>query len=179
VPPPIWIAAHADQAVQRAALLGDAWFVSPHTRLEELERQMHIYRVHRAGAGLPPATVTPVLKDVCVAPSDEEAVRIARPFLQAKYEAYVQWGQSDVLPGTDTLRREFAELTQGGRFVLGSPSTCAAILTEHVRRLGADHFVCRLQWPGMPQADVLQSMRLLAEEVLPQLSGAGCEPAST
>jgi alkanesulfonate monooxygenase SsuD/methylene tetrahydromethanopterin reductase-like flavin-dependent oxidoreductase (luciferase family) len=180
VPPPIWIAAHSDRAVRRAALLGDAWLVNPHTRLDELERQMEIYRADRAGAGLPPATVTPVLKDVCVAASDEEALRIARPFLQAKYEAYVEWGQSDVLPGTDTLRREFAELIQGGRFVLGSPSTCATILADHVDRLGANHFLCRLQWPGMPQGDVLQSMRLLAEEVLPELARPGRpKPAAT
>jgi alkanesulfonate monooxygenase SsuD/methylene tetrahydromethanopterin reductase-like flavin-dependent oxidoreductase (luciferase family) len=180
VPPPIWIAAHADAAVRRAALLGDAWMVSPHTRLDELERQMQSYRTDRAIAGLPPATVTPVLKDVCVAPSDEEALRMARPFLQAKYETYVQWGQSDVLPGTDTLRREFAELSSGGRFVLGSPSTCTAILNDHIDRLGAGHFLCRLQWPGMPQADVLASMRLLAQQVLPALHGqGGSQPAAT
>jgi alkanesulfonate monooxygenase SsuD/methylene tetrahydromethanopterin reductase-like flavin-dependent oxidoreductase (luciferase family) len=105
-----------------------------------------------------------------VAPSDEEALRIARPYLQAKYQAYVDWGQSEVLPGTDTLRRKFTELTAGGRFVLGSPDTCAALLTEHVKRLGVDHFVCRLQWPGMPQAQVLRSMRLLATEVMPALA---------
>ena len=168
-PPPIWIAAHSDRAVQRAARLGDAWFASPHTRLDELEGQMRLYRGERAGAGLPPATVTPILKDVCVAPSDEEALRLARPYLKAKYEAYIDWGQSDVLPGTDTLRREFTELTEGGRFVLGSPSTCATLLADHVNRLGADYLVCRLQWPGMPQAQVLHSMRLLATEVVPAL----------
>ena len=63
------------------------------------------------------------------------------------------------------LTRELA----GGRFVLGSPETCAAILGDHIDRLGADHFVCRVQWPGMPQHEVLSSMRLLAEEVLPAL----------
>ena len=72
-----------------------------------------------------------------------------------------------MLPPADTLRCEFAELTAGGRFVLGSPQTCAAILSEHVDRLGADHFICRLQRPGMPQQQVLRSMRLLAREVLP------------
>jgi alkanesulfonate monooxygenase SsuD/methylene tetrahydromethanopterin reductase-like flavin-dependent oxidoreductase (luciferase family) len=81
----------------------------------------------------------------------------------------VDWGQSDVLPRRDTLRRAFGELTAGGRFVLGSPATCVEALAEHVRRLGADHFVCRLQWPGMPQRAVLDSMRLLAREVLPAL----------
>ena len=167
--PPIWIAANNDRAVRRAARLGDAWFVNPHTRLEELERQMQIYRRTRSECGLPAPTVTPVLKEVCVANSDKAALEIARPQLKSKYEAYVEWGQSDVLPRRDTLRREFEDLTAGGRFVLGAPDTCAEILSEHIERLGADHFVCRLQWPGMPQRAVLDSMRLLSREVLPAL----------
>jgi alkanesulfonate monooxygenase SsuD/methylene tetrahydromethanopterin reductase-like flavin-dependent oxidoreductase (luciferase family) len=167
--PPIWIGADSDAAVRRAARLGDAWLVGPHTRLDELERQMRLYRAARAEHGLPAGGATPVLKEVCVAASDEQALEVARPYLKDKYDAYVEWGQSDVLPPADTLRREFAELTAGGRFVLGSPETCAAILAEHVDRLGADHFICRVQWPGMPQHQVLTSMRLLAQEVLPTL----------
>jgi alkanesulfonate monooxygenase SsuD/methylene tetrahydromethanopterin reductase-like flavin-dependent oxidoreductase (luciferase family) len=168
-PPAIWVAANSDAAVRRAARLGDAWFVNPHTKLDELERQMGLYRAARAQYGLPAAATTPVLKEVCVAATDEHALELARPYLKDKYDAYVEWGQSDVLPPADTLRREFAELTAGGRFVLGSPQTCAAILADHIDRLGADHFVCRLQWPGMPQQHVLTSMRLLAQEVLPAL----------
>ena len=110
-----------------------------------------------------------MLKEVCVAQTDEAAAQAARPFLESKYAAYVDWGQSDVLPRGDTLRREFEELTAGGRFVLGSPETCVRILADHVDLLGADHFVCRLQWPGMPQRAVLNSMRLLARDVLPAL----------
>jgi alkanesulfonate monooxygenase SsuD/methylene tetrahydromethanopterin reductase-like flavin-dependent oxidoreductase (luciferase family) len=168
-PPPVWIAANSDKAVRRAARLGDAWFVNPHTRLDELERQMGLFRSEREARRLPAPTATPVLKEVCVAASDERAIEITRPYLKSKYDAYVEWGQSDVLPQTDTLRREFDELTAGGRFVLGSPETCAAILGEHIDRLGANHFVCRFQWPGMPHREVLESMRLLAREVLPVL----------
>jgi alkanesulfonate monooxygenase SsuD/methylene tetrahydromethanopterin reductase-like flavin-dependent oxidoreductase (luciferase family) len=153
--------------VRRGARLGDAWFVNPHTRLDELERQMRLYNETRAECGLPAPVTTPVLKEVCVAGTDEAAAEAARPFLESKYATYVDWGQSDVLPKGDTLRREFEELTAGGRFVLGSPDTCVQILTDHVERLGADHFVCRVQWPGMPQRMVLNSMRLLAKEVLP------------
>jgi alkanesulfonate monooxygenase SsuD/methylene tetrahydromethanopterin reductase-like flavin-dependent oxidoreductase (luciferase family) len=166
-PPPIWIAANSDRAVRRAARLGDAWFVNPHTRLGELERQMRLYKETRAECGLPASLATPVLKEVCVAETDEAAAEAARPFLESKYAAYVDWGQSDVLPRGDTLRRQFEDLTAGGRFVLGSPETCIQILADHVDLLGADHFVCRVQWPGMPQRAVLHSMRLLAKEVLP------------
>jgi alkanesulfonate monooxygenase SsuD/methylene tetrahydromethanopterin reductase-like flavin-dependent oxidoreductase (luciferase family) len=168
-PPPIWIAANSDRAVRRAARLGDAWLVNPHTRLDELERQIGLYHAERAAAGLDEATHTPVLKEVCVAPTDEDALAVAGPYLKGKYDAYVEWGQSEVLPGTDTLRREFADLTAGGRFVLGSPETCAATLANHVDRLGADRFICRVQWPGMAQEHVRRSMRLLATEVLPAL----------
>ncbi len=167
--PPVWMAANGDKAVRRAARLADAWFVNPHTRLDELERQMRLFHEERAAHGLGEPMAGPVLKEVCVAATDEKALEIARPHLKGKYDAYVEWGQSDVLPPTDTLRREFAELTAGGRFVLGAPDTCVEILADHVERLGADHFVCRLQWPGMPQRDVLSSMRLLAQEVLPAL----------
>jgi alkanesulfonate monooxygenase SsuD/methylene tetrahydromethanopterin reductase-like flavin-dependent oxidoreductase (luciferase family) len=166
VPPPIWLAANGDAAVARAARLGDAWLVNPHARLEELERQMALYRAARTS----PPTATPVFKEVCVAATDEAAHALARPHLEGKYASYVASGQSDVLPPTDTLRREFAELTAGGRFVIGSPATCAAILAAHVDRLGADQLLCRVQWPGMPQAAALESIRLLAREVLPALS---------
>lgn len=170
-PPPVWIAANSDKAVRRAARLGDAWLLNPHTTLDELERQVALFRDERETLGLPPAEQTPIIKEVCVAESDEAAMEAARPFLKGKYEAYVAWGQSEVLPGGDTLRREWGQLTGGGRFILGSPETCAAQIRAHVDRLGVDHLICRVQWPGMPQADVLRSLRLLASEVMPALEG--------
>jgi alkanesulfonate monooxygenase SsuD/methylene tetrahydromethanopterin reductase-like flavin-dependent oxidoreductase (luciferase family) len=171
-PPPVWIAANSDRAVRRAARLGDAWLINPHTALGELERQVALYRDERAAAGLPPAAEMPIIKEVCVAETDAAALAAARPYLQGKYEAYVDWGQSEVMPAGDTLRREWQELTGGGRFILGSPATCAAQLREHADRLGTDHVICRVQWPGMPQTDVLRTLRLLAGEVQPRLAAA-------
>ena len=167
--PPIWIAANGDRAVERAGRLGASWMVNPHTRLDELERQVGLFRSARAAAGHPPLEGLPVIKEICVAESDERAMRVARPYLEAKYSAYVAWGQSDVLPSGDTLRRQWEELTAGGRFVIGSPGTVAEMLREHERRLGADLVLCRVQWPGMPQEDALRSLTLLGEQVLPAL----------
>lgn len=168
-PPPIWIAANSDRAVARAARLGDAWLLNPHTTLDELERQVALFHDARQAAGRAPLVGLPILREVCVAESDEAAMEAARPHLEGKYAAYVDWGQSEVMPGQDTLRREWNQLTAGGRFIIGSPGTCAALLREHVDRLGVGHFLCRVQWPGMPQRDVLRSLRLLATEVLPAL----------
>ena len=169
-PPPIWIAANGDKAVRRAGRLGDSWMINPHTRLDELERQVGLFHEARAAAGHPPLGGLPVTKEICVAETDELAMRIARPYLEAKYSAYVEWGQSDVLPTGDTLRRQWEELTTGGRFLIGAPDTVAEMLREHERRLGTDLALCRIQWPGMPQEDALRSLRLLGERVLPALA---------
>jgi alkanesulfonate monooxygenase SsuD/methylene tetrahydromethanopterin reductase-like flavin-dependent oxidoreductase (luciferase family) len=167
--PEIWMAANGDTAVRRAARLSDAWLINPHTRLDELERQVAIFHEARAEAQRSPARVMPIIKEVCVAGTDEEALAAARPHLESKYQAYVEWGQSDVMPPADSLRRAFEDLTAGGRFVIGSPSTCSAILAEHVDRLGANHLICRVQWPGMPRQHALRSLRLLAQEVMPEV----------
>jgi len=166
-PPPIWIAANADGAVRRAARLADAWMINPHTRLEQLQPQVELFEAERRACGKPPSEAVPIIKEVCVAETDAAAMETARPFLAAKYEAYVNWGQDEVLPEGDTLQREWEQLTGGGRFILGSPQTCAAQIREHVDRLGVNRLIVRAQWPGMPQADVLRTLRLLATEVLP------------
>jgi alkanesulfonate monooxygenase SsuD/methylene tetrahydromethanopterin reductase-like flavin-dependent oxidoreductase (luciferase family) len=171
-PPPLWLAANADAAVRRAARLADAWLINPHTHLGELERQARLFREERARARRAPVDGLPVLKEVCVAETDAAALAAARPHLARKYEAYVAWGQDAVLPGGDALDVAWERLSAGGRFVIGSPETCAAILREHVRRVGVREILCRVQWPGMPQEHVLRSIRLLGDAVAPALAAA-------
>ena len=40
------------------------------------------------------------------------------------------------------------------------------------RRLGITTFILGMDWLGMPHAQVTDSMRLFAEEVVPQVEGA-------
>ena len=96
--PPIWLAANNDNAVLRAARLADAWLLNPHTKLYELERQLGLYHAERERCGLPPAAEIPIIKELHVGSDDESAMRAVRPYLEDKYKAYVQWGQSEVLP---------------------------------------------------------------------------------
>jgi alkanesulfonate monooxygenase SsuD/methylene tetrahydromethanopterin reductase-like flavin-dependent oxidoreductase (luciferase family) len=160
--PPIWMAANGDAAVRRAARLADTWFVNPHASLAEVTRQLELFRAER---GSEPDEL-PMLREACVAPTDDEAFRIARPHLARKYETYVDWGQSDVLPPTDTLRQDWNTL-HAGRFLLGSPAT---VLTQidALRALGVTEVVLRVQWPGLPQRDAMRTLELLAAEVVPR-----------
>jgi alkanesulfonate monooxygenase SsuD/methylene tetrahydromethanopterin reductase-like flavin-dependent oxidoreductase (luciferase family) len=159
--PPIWMAANSDAAVRRAARLADTWFVNPHASVGEVERQLALFRAER---GSDPEEL-PMLREACVAPTDEEALAAARPYLAPKYEAYVEWGQSDVLPPTDTLRRGWDEL-RAGRFIVGSPETAAAQIRA-LAALGVTELVLRVQWPGLPQRDAVRTLELLASDVIP------------
>jgi alkanesulfonate monooxygenase SsuD/methylene tetrahydromethanopterin reductase-like flavin-dependent oxidoreductase (luciferase family) len=49
--PPIWVGAFADRAVERAARLGDCWYIGPSTGLATLDRQMILYRRALEAAG--------------------------------------------------------------------------------------------------------------------------------
>jgi len=159
--PPIWMAANGDAAVRRAARLADTWFVNPHAALAEVRRQLSLFRAER---GSEPDEL-PMLREACLAPTDEEAIAVARPYLARKYEAYVDWGQSDVLPPTDTLRQEWDAL-HAGRFLLGGSETVLAQV-EALRTLGVTELVVRVQWPGLPHRDAMRTLELLASEVLP------------
>jgi alkanesulfonate monooxygenase SsuD/methylene tetrahydromethanopterin reductase-like flavin-dependent oxidoreductase (luciferase family) len=162
--PPIWLAANSDAAVRRAARLADTWFVNPHTTVREVERQVALFEAER---GTAPSEL-PALREVCVRSTDEEAIEVARPFLDAKYKAYVRWGQSEALPPTDTLRREWEELREG-RFIVGSPETAAEQVRQHRDRLGITHLVFRAQWPGMPHGEAMETLRQLSDEVIPTI----------
>jgi alkanesulfonate monooxygenase SsuD/methylene tetrahydromethanopterin reductase-like flavin-dependent oxidoreductase (luciferase family) len=156
------MAANGDAAVRRAARLADTWFVNPHAALGEVRRQLSLFRAER---GSEPEEL-PMLREACLAPTDEEAIAVARPYLASKYEAYVNWGQSDVLPPTDTLRQEW-EALHAGRFLLGSPETVLQQV-DALRTLGVTELVLRVQWPGLPQRDAMRTLELLAGEVLPR-----------
>lgn len=170
--PPIWIGANADVAIKRAARVADAWFVNPHNRIDTIARQMDVYKQALEDAGksdLPDDF--PMMREVVVAKTREEAMRMAEPYLKAKYDAYHEWGQDKVMPkGDDNLGLMYDELVKD-RFLFGSPDEVSAQIVDLIKRFGVNHFVFGVQFPGMPQSMVLDQMQMLAEDVFPQVRG--------
>jgi alkanesulfonate monooxygenase SsuD/methylene tetrahydromethanopterin reductase-like flavin-dependent oxidoreductase (luciferase family) len=166
--PPIWIAANNDNAVRRAARLGDAWFVNPHATAAEITRQMGLYRGELERVGKPTPRVVPLIKEVYCARDRRTALEMAGPYLAAKYKAYAAWGQDAVLPPGDTFQQPFESLLRD-RFVLGSPEECWEQLRPCWEELGVNFLFLRTQWSGMPLHHALASMRLISDEILPAL----------
>ncbi len=169
--PPIWLAANNDPAVRRAARLTDAWFINPHATLASISRMMAVYRDELGKCGKPFPADLPVFKEVFVARDRRTAIEMAAPYLGGKYKDYAKWGQDKVMPDDADFSRSFEELTEG-RFIIGSPEDCYAQLKPYWADLGCSHIVIRTSWAGMPLATSLSSMRLISDELMPELRKA-------
>ena len=167
--PRIWIAANGDAMVRRIARNGEIWYLNPHAPFDTLARQVELYRAVRAENGHLPADTLPMSRETFVAPTREQAVATARPFLEGKYRAYAAWGQDEALPGEEDFAVPFEELA-AGRFVIGSPDDVVADLRRFAA-IGVTHASLRFGWPGTPRAVVEDAIRLAAREVLPAVRG--------
>lgn len=165
--PPIWVGANADPAIERAARLGDTWYIGPAIEIEPLQRQMDIYKRALDAAGKPFPAELPMRREVFVAKNRAEAIRLCAPYLGAKYAAYHQWGQD--MPDDDKgLGQEFEALA-GNRFIIGSPDEVAEQLIALNRRLGVNHVVMSTEWAGMPESLALETIDMMAREVFPRV----------
>jgi alkanesulfonate monooxygenase SsuD/methylene tetrahydromethanopterin reductase-like flavin-dependent oxidoreductase (luciferase family) len=160
------VAANNDGAVARAAEIGDTWIVNPHATIATIARQTGLFRTTRARLGRPAPAEIPVIRELCLGGTAEEARRVTRPHLERKYQAYVAWGQHKVLPGDDDMTQTFDDLARD-RFIIGDPAECAAEIQRTVERTGATAMIFRLHWPGSPHEAVMRSLRLLGEKVRP------------
>jgi alkanesulfonate monooxygenase SsuD/methylene tetrahydromethanopterin reductase-like flavin-dependent oxidoreductase (luciferase family) len=167
--PPIWMGANADVAVRRAAELADAWFINPHQRMETIARQIALYERALEEFGKPRPKELPLMREIFVAASRAEAIRLARPYLEAKYRVYHAWGQDKAMPeGDDDLSLDFDELARD-RFLFGAPEEVAEQIIGYNKRLGVNRMIVAVHWAGMPHSQVEDTLHIFAEEVMPRV----------
>jgi alkanesulfonate monooxygenase SsuD/methylene tetrahydromethanopterin reductase-like flavin-dependent oxidoreductase (luciferase family) len=163
--PPVWIAASGDPAVERAARHGDAWLINPHASLVTLKRQMALYRRALDAAGRPFPQDAPILKECRIAATRQAALDESRPYLERKYRAYADWGLDKPMPKDESLSVAFEDLARD-RFIVGNAEECRSDIERHARTLGVNHFIFRVQWPGMSQEDAIGQIEQLGHEVV-------------
>ena len=99
-----------------------------------------------------------------VARTREEAFRLCRPYLGAKYAAYHSWAQE--LPSDDSgLGQDFAGLA-ADRFLIGTPDEVAEQIVAIHRRLGVNHLVMSTEWAGMPHSLAKETIEMMASELI-------------
>lgn len=161
---PIWIAAVVDPAIRRAARIGDVWLTTFYPSCATLARQLDIYRTTRREAGLPAPTDSPVLRECYVGASSSSALEDCAQSLQYKYAAYHSWGQDKILPPEDRFDQPFEDFRKN-RFIIGDTRQVRDELQRYRDELGVDHLIMRMQWPGLDQDKVLQSIDRLGDAI--------------
>ena len=164
--PPVWIGANANIGIRRAARMADAWFINPHNKIDTIAEQMEVYKRALDEAGKPFPTEMPMAREVFVARTRTEAIRLAQPYLETKYTAYRDWGQDKVMPAGDAFSTDFEDL-MNDRFLFGSPDEVVGQILVLKRRFGINTLVLGIHWVGMPASLAMEQMQIIAEDVFP------------
>ena len=160
--PPIWIAGVVDAAVKRAARIGDAWLITNFAHLDVLVPQMRMYRETLAEAGKPFPVDAPITRECYIGPTCGTAIEECAAALRYKYSAYSSWGLDKQSDGSESFDQPFEEFARN-RFIIGDKAYVKDEIQRYSELLGVNHFIMRVQWPGLEQDKVLRTISALGE----------------
>jgi alkanesulfonate monooxygenase SsuD/methylene tetrahydromethanopterin reductase-like flavin-dependent oxidoreductase (luciferase family) len=160
--PPIWVAGVIDVAVKRAARIGDAWLITNFAHLNVLVPQMRMYRETLAAVGKPFPPEAPITRECYIGPTRAKALEECRDALKYKYSAYSSWGLDKQSKGSESFEQPFEDFVKD-RFIIGDKAFVKEEIARYNELLGVNHFLMRVQWPGLEQAKVLRTIKTLGE----------------
>jgi alkanesulfonate monooxygenase SsuD/methylene tetrahydromethanopterin reductase-like flavin-dependent oxidoreductase (luciferase family) len=160
--PPIWLAAVVDAAVKRAAQVGDAWLITNFAHLSVLVPQMAMYRRLLAEAGKEFPAEAPITRECYIGSTHANALEECRSALQCKYAAYSSWGLDRQSRGAESFAQPFEEFVKD-RFIIGDKAFVKEEIERYHALLGVNHFIMRVQWPGLAQTRALDTILGLGE----------------
>ena len=160
--PPIWLAAVVDPAVKRAAEIGDAWLITNFAHLKELVPQMKLYRETLEAVGKPFPVDVPITRECYVGPTNAHALEECKAALQYKYAAYSSWGLDSQSEGAESFQQPFEDFVKD-RFIIGDKAFVKDEIQRYNELLGVNHFLMRVQWPGLAHKNVLNTISALGE----------------
>jgi alkanesulfonate monooxygenase SsuD/methylene tetrahydromethanopterin reductase-like flavin-dependent oxidoreductase (luciferase family) len=153
---PIWVGSAVDEGVKRAAEIGDAWICAGAMSRDDLQRWWAIFHAERIARGKSLDYPKQVARECFCGPDMKTAVALAAGPLAAKYGRYASngWGTFDPSQGVAAFT-DFAR----DRFVVGDDAFVRDELQRYRDEQGATEFRFRMGWPGLPQDEVLASIR--------------------
>lgn len=166
--PPIWIGAGAHKkGAERAARLGNAWIVPPHTSPEKLKTVLGHYQAERDRLNLGPADELVVRRELVLDPDAERAREIGVNARNALSREYAKYNAPDQTGNYAHLQSEkSATATADASYLFSDPASVVAELKE-LEAQGLTYIVLRMQWYDLGQEQVLRTLELFKNEVLP------------
>ncbi|MDH3539013.1 MAG: LLM class flavin-dependent oxidoreductase [Acidimicrobiia bacterium] len=170
--PEIWVGAWSEAGVKLAAL-GDGWETGPIRSIPHLKHLADIYRDECERLGKKPRIA--LLREACIADTDDEAKQILGPYILDYHRIYYQRGNAyspkwePWLDEIKTVEELKLEHVMPNRVLYGSPETWVETLKEWEELIGPEEIVVRLRYFHGPGLDVaVDSMRMISEHVMPE-----------
>jgi alkanesulfonate monooxygenase SsuD/methylene tetrahydromethanopterin reductase-like flavin-dependent oxidoreductase (luciferase family) len=176
---PIWYGVSGPRMLANAAKRGCAVVASPRHTVEEVREHYDRYEAVAAEVGYQ-ITERPMMREVFIAETQEEAERIAAPGIEYLFQDL--YGRRSAM-GERELRTDDGELVRDlrqamfealrGRFIVGDPEHARREVARMQDELGCTEMLCWTHVPGVKGEDAMRSIRLFAEEVMPHFQSAG------
>jgi alkanesulfonate monooxygenase SsuD/methylene tetrahydromethanopterin reductase-like flavin-dependent oxidoreductase (luciferase family) len=164
---PLWVAARDESDVKTAARLGLPYLGSPLDTLDELKRKRDLYeRALGASARSAASHLFPVIRDVYLAESVEEARSDVEEGILALYHGYQQQGLASGLPSA------FVDLAKD-RFLVGDPDHVIRDIERYRDEAHVSYLVCRIVAPGLPHSKAMAAIRFFGQAVVPEFRMVG------
>lgn len=165
--PQVWIGAGPHKkGAQRAARLGDAWIIPPHISPDRLAVVLGHYRAEKDRLGLPVRDL--VVRRELVLDHDRERAREIG--LRARGDLTVQYSKYNAPQQGGAYRhlQSSASATDvaDASYLFTDPAGAVDALKE-LEAQGLTYVILRMQWYGLEQDQVLKTLELFKNEVLP------------
>ena len=169
--PPVWVGAGAHRTgARRAAALGDAWIVPPHVSTEKLTEMLAVERAERQRLGRPLDREVVIRRELVL---DTDPERARERGLRARLGVTREYAKYNAPDSTDQYRHlrsdAAAEEVADESYLFSDPQTVVARLRE-LEAAGVTTVILRGQWYDLPHEDVLATLRLFGDQVLPALA---------
>lgn len=171
---PIWYGVSGPKMLKRAARRNSVQMASPRHTLEELKDHYAIYKEEAARVEYD-IPETPVIRSVVIAESEEKAAKIAEPAIEDIYQNLYAAKSAE---GDRVLRDDKGNIVTDksdatlekiqNRFIFGTPEHAAEEIERYQEELEADHVICWTHMPGISGEEAMSSVRLFADEVMPE-----------
>ena len=159
--PPIWMGAFGPAGIRRAVRLNASWLAPPDGDRGILAERYTLYRSALEEQGHGDGIEYPLMREAVVAGSREAALAVAGEYLVKQYAQYKSWSAAQAVD-TEQLLNEFA--------LVGTPESVAETLAWYRDELGITEVILRLQWVGMDHSAVIDSLRIIGEELIGAVS---------
>jgi alkanesulfonate monooxygenase SsuD/methylene tetrahydromethanopterin reductase-like flavin-dependent oxidoreductase (luciferase family) len=163
---PLWLGAHKEPGVRRAARIADTWTVPPEFTPARIAEFVEAFRDERSKAGRPMPQGFPLRREVMLGSSREDAMERFQQRARGRYIAYAERELGSHDP--DAVRERFADAVKG-HVVAGTPDQVIADLTALSLAVPVNPIMVRPHWPGMSAAEVTGYLDELGRDVVPAL----------